>query len=375
MHALLICQKKPHFYNLKKCLQYKRWSIFALMVTEMSISDYFNQKLDLAVIDVRSPGEFAKGNIKDAVNIPLFSDTERAEVGTVYVQQSKEKAIELGYQFVTPKLEWFIDESRKVAGTNPVIVYCWRGGIRSHAFAEHLLKNGFNNVYLIVGGYKSFRNHVLDFFEQNFKLKVLGGYTGSGKTHVLKSLKELGEQVIDLEGIAHHKGSAFGAIGEKTQPTFEQFEADLFYLMSVLNLKAPIWVEDESINIGKVRIPVNLYHQIRTQKVYFIDIPKEKRAEHLSLEYSSFGNNVLMDAINTVSKKLGGQNAKLAIELLEQNNYYEVAMLALNYYDKAYLRGVSSRNQEMVCKISLADLNHHKNAEKIIEIAKQHEQN
>lgn len=344
------------------------------MVKEISISDYFNQKRNLAVIDVRSPGEFAKGNIQGAVNIPLFSDTERAEVGTVYVQQSKEKAIELGYQFVNPKLEWFIDESRKVAGAKPVMVYCWRGGMRSHAFAEHLLKNGFNIVYLIVGGYKSFRNYVLDFFEQNFKLKVLGGYTGSGKTYILKSLKALGEQVIDLEGIAHHKGSAFGAIGEKAQPSVEQFEADLFYQMRELNLKAPIWMEDESINIGKVRIPLNLYHQIRTQKVYFIDIPKQKRAEHLSMEYSTFGNDLIKEAILAISKKLGGQNVKSALELLEQNNYYEVALLALDYYDKTYLRGVDSRNQEKVCKISLSDLNHHKNAVKIIEIAKQHEQ-
>lgn len=343
------------------------------MVTEISITNYFNLKQKSVVIDVRSPGEFSKGNILGAVNIPLFSDNERAEVGTVYVQQSKEKAIELGYQFVNPKLEWFLEESKKVSGTESVIVYCWRGGMRSHAFAKHLHENGFNDVSLIVGGYKSFRNHVLDFFEQQFNLRVLGGFTGSGKTYILKSLKVLGEQVIDLEGLAHHKGSAFGAIGEKAQPSVEQFEASLFSEMSALDLKSPIWIEDESINIGKARIPINLYRQIRAQNVYFIDIPKEKRAKHLSLEYSAFGNHLIKDAINAISKKLGDQNAKLAIELLEQNNYYEVALLILKYYDKAYLRGVNSRNQEKICKISLSDLDHQKNAETIIKIAKQHE--
>lgn len=345
------------------------------MVAEISITDYFNLKQTSVVIDVRSPGEFAKGNIPGAVNIPLFSDNERAEVGTVYVQQSKEKAIELGYQFVNPKLEWFLKESKKASGTNPITVYCWRGGMRSHAFAEHLHKNGFNKVSLIVGGYKSFRNHVLDFFEQHFNLKVLGGFTGSGKTYILKSLKALGEQVIDLEGIAHHKGSVFGAIGENAQPSVEQFEAALFSEMSAFDLKSPVWIEDESINIGKAKIPVNLYRQIRAQNVYFIDIPKEKRAKHLSLEYSTFGNDLIKEAINAISKKLGGQNVKLAIELLEQNNYYEVALLVLKYYDKAYLRGVEARNPEKVCKISLSDLNHQKNAETIVKIAKQHERN
>ncbi|HKK12457.1 MAG TPA: tRNA 2-selenouridine(34) synthase MnmH [Flavobacteriaceae bacterium] len=345
------------------------------MVAELSIADYFNLKQTSAVIDVRSPGEFAKGNIPGAVNIPLFSNKERAEVGTAYVQQSKEKAIELGYQFVNPKLEWFLEESRKASGRNPVVVYCWRGGMRSHAFVEHLHNHGFNDVSLIVGGYKSFRNHVLDFFEQPFNLKVLGGFTGSGKTYILKALKALGEQVIDLEGLAHHKGSAFGAIGEKPQPSVEQFEAALFSEMSMLDLTSPIWIEDESINIGKTKIPIHLYRQIRAQQVYFIDLPKEKRAKHLSLEYSSFGNDLIEDAIHAISKKLGGQNAKLAIELLEQNNYYEVALLMLKYYDKAYFRGVDSRNQENVCKIPLSDVNHQKNAETIIKIAKQHERN
>jgi len=345
------------------------------MVTELSIADYFNQKHPSAVIDVRSPGEFAKGNIPGAVNIPLFSNDERVEVGTVYVQQSKEKAMELGYRFVNPKLEWFLEESRKASSRKPVVVYCWRGGMRSHAFAEHLHNNGFNNVSLIVGGYKSFRNHVLDFFEQPFNLRVLGGFTGSGKTYILKALKAMGEQVIDLEGLAHHKGSAFGAIGETAQPSVEQFEAALFSELSKLDLKSPIWIEDESINIGKTKIPNHLYRQIREQKVYFIDIPKEKRAKHLSLEYSAFGDDLIEDAIHAISKKLGGQNTKLALELLEQNRYYEVALLVLNYYDKAYLRGVDSRHQENVCKIPLPDENHQKNAETIVKIAKQHERN
>jgi len=344
------------------------------MIFEISIHNFYNQQDRLPLIDVRSPGEFAKGHIPGAINIPLFSNEERAHVGTVYVQQSKEKAVELGYQFVNPKLDWFISESRKVAGKSAVAVHCWRGGMRSRAFAEHLHQHGFQEVFVITGGYKAFRNYVLDFFEQPFRLRILGGYTGSGKTFILKKLKELGHQVIDLEGIAHHKGSAFGAIGELAQPTVEQFENRLFEEFRHLDLQQPIWLEDESHSIGRVKIPMALFRQIRRQIVYFIQIPKEKRAQHLVGEYASFGNDQLAWAINGIAKRLGGQNVQRAHKLLKADNYYEVALLALQYYDKAYSRGVENRNPELVFKIPLTDMNHSKNTQSIIKFVEKHEQ-
>ena len=158
----------------------------------------------------------------------LYEVITRAEVGTVYVRQSRDKAIELGYKFVTPKLQQFIDLSEGVAPAKRVVIHCWRGGMRSASFAQHLEDNGFQEVYTIKGGYKAFRNHALKTFDYPFKLNVLGGYTGSGKTEILKKLNAMGEQVVDLEDLAHHKGSAFGGIGQAVQPTVEQFENDLF---------------------------------------------------------------------------------------------------------------------------------------------------
>lgn len=345
------------------------------MITEISISEFYSKSPTLPLIDVRSPGEYEKGHIPHAVNIPLFSNDERAHVGTIYVQESREKAMEMGYRYVTPKLDWFIIESHKVAGESAVAVHCWRGGMRSHAFAKHLHENGFQNVYVITGGYKAFRNYVLNFFEQSFQLRVLGGFTGSGKTLLLKKLEELGEQVIDLEGIAHHKGSAFGAIGEKAQPTVEQFENNLFEQFRQLDLQKPIWLEDESHSIGRVKIPITLFRQIREQNVFFIDIPKTQRAEYLVGDYASYGNDLLSSAINHITKRLGGQNVKLAHEFLSENNYFEVALIALKYYDKAYNRGIENRNPEKVHRLKLSKLDTDKNAQTLIKFVQQYESN
>lgn len=343
------------------------------MITEISINDFFELHPDLPLIDVRSPGEYEKGHIPGATNIALFSNDERSHVGTVYVQQSKEKAMELGYRYVNPKLNWFVSESRKVAGESAVAVHCWRGGMRSHAFAEHLHDNGFQNVYVITGGYKAFRNYVLPFFEQPFQLRILGGYTGSGKTLLLKKMEELGEQVIDLEGIAHHKGSAFGAIGESKQPTTEQFENKLFAALRSYNIDAPIWVEDESHNIGGVNIPMAFFRQIREQTVYFLDIPKELRAKHLVGEYAAYGNSELVVAINNIAKRLGGQNVKVAHEFLSENNYFEVALIALQYYDKAYNRGIENRNPEKVHRLKLSKIDIDTNAHTLIKFTLKYE--
>jgi tRNA 2-selenouridine synthase len=345
------------------------------MISELGIKDFYEAKPVLPLIDVRSPGEFEKGHIPGAVNIPLFSNEERAHVGTVYVQQSKEKAIELGYKYVTPKLDWFIEESLKVAKQSAVVIHCWRGGMRSHAFAEHLHANGFQQVYVLEGGYKAFRNYLLRFLEQPFRLRILGGFTGSGKTRILKEMAVVGEQVIDLEGIAHHKGSAFGALGELAQPTQEQFENNLFETVRKLNREIPVWVEDESYNIGGVNIPMGFFRQISEQTVYFIDIPKEKRAEYLVNEYSAFGKTEIAYAITGIAKRLGGQNVKLALEYLEQNNYFEVAMLALQYYDKAYTRGIQSRNREKVFRVSMPDTESKNNAISILNFINQNERN
>ncbi|RLD73347.1 MAG: tRNA 2-selenouridine(34) synthase MnmH [Bacteroidetes bacterium] len=323
------------------------------MIKRIPIELYINEHINVPIIDVRSPGEFKQGHIPSAFNIPLFSNDERAKVGTVYKQKSKEAAIELGYTFVNPKLNLFIEESQKIAPQKTVAVHCWRGGMRSEAFANHLHENGFEKVYVIEKGYKAFRNYVLSFFETKFNLKILGGYTGSGKTDVLKVLIDKGEQVIDLEGLANHKGSAFGAIGEKEQPTTEHFENNLFFNMQALDTKKTIWLEDESLNIGKVIIPKALFLQMRNHMVYFIDIPVVERAKYLVQTYGLFEKSKLEESILRITKRLGHEKAQMAINALNSGDLQTVAEITLKYYDKAYLGGLEKRDQSTVTKIPL----------------------
>ena len=322
---------------------------------DLPIETYYSSHGCTPIIDVRSPGEYDKGHIPGAFNIPLFSNKERAHVGTVYKQKGQDKAIELGYTYVEPKLQWFLDESLKCAPSKKVVVHCWRGGMRSHAFAEHLLKNGFTDVKVISKGYKAFRNFVLAAFDREVDLKVIGGYTGSGKTHILHSLRDLGCQTIDLEGCACHKGSAFGSIGECAQPTVEQFENNLFEQWRKLDFNKPVYIEDESHNIGAVKMPMNLYHKIRTAHVYFLDVPKEDRAHALVQDYAAIDDEKLKISIRKIARRLGGLVTNEALEALNNKDYFKVAMLALNYYDKAYMRGVSNRDSDKILNLKLTD--------------------
>ena len=342
------------------------------MILDVSIKEAL--KYSTLIIDVRSPGEFECGHIPGAINIPLFSDEERANVGTVYKKKSKEAATELGYEYVKPKLESFITRSRDAAPDGEVTVHCWRGGMRSKAFGKHLAENGFEVVRIINGGYKAYRNFVLDELGRPFDLNVLGGYTGSGKTYVLHELKKLGEQVLDLEGLANHKGSAFGGIDQGEQPTVEQFENNLHMETSKLDVEKPIWVEDESHNIGSVKIPMPFFDQKRNARLYFVDIPKKERARHLVSEYAVCNNEELANSIHRISKRLGGLREKKAINYLKNENYFEVAMIALAYYDKYYLRSMKKRDPKRVIRMKLPDVNHKPNAVSILNKAKQYEQ-
>jgi len=333
------------------------------MFSVINITDAL--KSGLPVIDVRSPGEFRQGHIPNSVNIPLFTDEERAQVGIVYKQESEAAAIELGYRIVEPKLSNFLHQSRIVAPDSAVIVHCWRGGMRSSAFAKHLSENGFRDVRLIEGGYKSFRKYVSDFFSEQYSLKVLGGYTGSGKTFILHELSKMGHQVIDLEALANHKGSAFGGIGQAEQPSTEQFENLMFEKLSAMDFKKSVWVEDESLNVGKCVIQGTFFAKMQDAPMYVIDIPKEERANHLVKEYANCDRQLLQQSLLKISKRLGGQNVNKALEFLDMNDYFNVALITLFYYDKAYQNVMNTRNINNVFRIQLSDTNHKENALKI----------
>jgi tRNA 2-selenouridine synthase len=341
------------------------------MIHEIAIEVFFRNPT--ALIDVRSPGEYRKGHVPGAVNIPLFSDEERTEVGTVYVKQSKEKAIELAYSYVNPKLDHFIVESKKAAPGKKVAVHCWRGGMRSQMFARHLHENGFPEVFVIAGGYKSYRNFVLKGFDNQSELRIVGGYTGSGKSYIIGHLRDKGQQVIDLEDMASHKGSAFGHIGKQDQPTSEQFENDLFKVWISLDHHKPIWLEDESRNIGGVNIPVNLYRQMLESPVFFLDIPREERAKHLVSEYAGAASGQLAESIGRLTRRLGGLNTSLALNYLKEQKFYEAAMTTLLYYDKSYLKGLSYRNREKIFTIMANDVNTTENATTLLKYNSQYE--
>ncbi|MBI5219822.1 MAG: tRNA 2-selenouridine(34) synthase MnmH [Bacteroidia bacterium] len=338
--------------------------------SEISIEEYLKSEPLLPMIDVRAPGEFEKGHIPDANNIPVFSDHERAIVGTIYKQRSNEEAIKLGHELVNPKLNQFIKISKEIAPRLKVAVHCWRGGMRSRAFATHLISGGFKKVYVINGGYKTFRNHVLKFFNQDFRLNIIGGFTGSGKTQILKILKTAGEQVIDLEYLANHKGSVFGGIGNMRQPTVEQFENNLFWQWKDMDLSKPVWLEDESFNIGPVKIPLSLFRKMNEAPLYFLEIPKEERARYLVSEYAACNKKILASALQKLNKRLGGLNTRKAVEFLYSGNYYEAAMLALTYYDKSYRKALSGKDSGQVFHIRLNDSNHQVNASLVMNFIK-----
>jgi len=305
----------------------------------------------LPLIDVRTPAEYEQGHIPGAVNIPLFSNEERAEVGTIYKQVSPNKAYDVAYKFVEPKLDDFVRQARRVASSRNAAVYCWRGGMRSRSFAEHLAGSGFTGIKVIEDGYKGFRRHALESFDAESGLVVLGGYTGSGKSRLLELMKREGHQVIDLEQLAHHRGSAFGGIGQAPQPTTEHFANLLYWEWRLLDHSKPIWVEDESMNIGKVNLPENFFKKLREVNVYFLDIPREQRAEFLVKEYAGLDSGKLAAAIGRISKRLGGVRTKESLEALERGDYYTTALITLEYYDKTYLKGLRQRDRSGVIVI------------------------
>jgi tRNA 2-selenouridine synthase len=221
--------------------------------------------------------------------------------------------------------------------------------MRSAGVAWLLDLYGFK-VYTLTRGYKSFRNWVLQQFDKPYPFSILGGYTGSGKTGVLKELAYAGHPVIDLEGIARHKGSSFGALGEATQPTQEMFENMLgLELYSTANNLPPgeaIWLEDESRRIGLINIPGAVWERMQRAPLCFLDVPMEQRLNYITEEYGKFKKEELVNAIMRIQKRLGGLNTKNAINCLLENNYKESFRILLNYYDKYYERGLQQRKKE-----------------------------
>lgn len=278
--------------------------------------------------DIRSPGEFAHGTIPGAINLPLFSDEERKQVGTVYKKESPKAAFLLGLDFVGPKMRGFIEQ---VEGKNPRL-FCWRGGMRSQSMGWLFSKAGMEPL-LLTGGYKAYRRFVLKTLETTYPFQVLGGLTGSGKTSLLRSLKE---QFLDLEELAHHKGSVFGKLEGKAQPTNEHFENCIASSLFKMDPSKPIWVEDESRMIGSCKIPDPIYRQMQKSPLYLLQTPLEQRVELLLEEYSHTPPSLLKEAVFCIKKRLGGSRTEEILGCINNKNYRQAVFLLLEYYDQAY---------------------------------------
>ena len=336
------------------------------------------QFLELAklhpVLDVRSPGEYAHAHIPGAYSLPLFTDEERKVVGTAYKQESRKTAIKIGLDYFGVKMRKMVEEVESLVksrdpeagsqeqgtetlnpdpGTqNSLLVHCWRGGMRSAGVAWLLDLYGFK-VYTLSGGYKAYRQWTRTQFDKPYNFTILGGYTGSGKTLVLQELRRTGHPVIDLEGLANHKGSAFGALGEKPQPTQEMFENLLAEKLSELVASSEasgleegleeIFIEDESQRIGALNIPNSFWNQMRKSPVLFLDIPFEERLSFLTEEYGKFDKEKMANAITRIQKRLGGHETKMAINYLLENNHRECFRILLKYYDKYYDKALNNR--------------------------------
>ena len=305
------------------------------MSKSLDAADFLDRSQGRLTIDVRSPKEFNKGHIPHAINLPLFNDEERAKVGTIYKQTGRNEAIEAGLEIVGPKMADFVRFVKPLAKDNKIFVHCWRGGMRSGSMAWLFDTMGYE-VYTLNSGYKAYRHLVLEGLGRQASYIILGGRTGSGKTEILHHLQQIGQQILDFEKLAHHKGSAFGALGEKPQPSTEQFENNLYLEMSKLDLSKSIWLEDESKNIGKCSITNELWAHMCKAPLIVLDIPLELRVKRLVKDYGVMPIDGLEDAVRRIERRLGNEAMKDALSNLLEGNLHEFARITLHYYDKAY---------------------------------------
>jgi len=325
------------------------------------------------LIDVRSPGEYYKGHMPNSINIPLFDNDERSIIGTIYKKEGRKKAVIEGLKFFEKKTELLldnlfmsIDSYKAITNKNNnelfIRIYCSRGGMRSQSIAWLLEKYKLNPITL-KGGYKIYRKWVLDSFSKKLNIVIIGGKTGTGKTRLLSLLEKYKYQTIDLEGFACHRGSTFGGLGMKEQPSNEEFEnkiAEKLYSFKSIN---NIFVEAESANIGKCKIPHEFFNQMKTSRRIEILRSESNRLDELIDTYSVFKKEELQESVLRIKKRLGPQRTKIALESINNERWDLVCKSVLDYYDKCY-------EYEKVGKtnIKILDLTDKKYDESILEL-------
>ncbi|HYC83674.1 MAG TPA: tRNA 2-selenouridine(34) synthase MnmH [Chryseosolibacter sp.] len=317
----------------------------------VTVSEFFKLRDNLPAIDVRSEGEFADGHIPGAVNIPILNDEERKAVGTDYKHKGQLEAIKTGFRLVGPRILDIVNQAEQVAAGRELLVHCWRGGMRSSNFCQFI---GMARIksHQLAGGYKAYRTHVLESLGMPLTLRIVGGYTGSGKSEVLRALAARGEQVIDLEALANHKGSVFGGLMMPPQPSAEQFQNDLFEHIRRLDPARPIWIEDESITIGKLVLPDPFWKTMCNSPIIALEVDRVTRVQRLVNEYGGADKDDFLEAMSSIVKKLGGQHFQAAKEKLLAGDMASTIDILLTYYDKAYGMGLSKKQHRVSRKVA-----------------------
>jgi tRNA 2-selenouridine synthase len=312
------------------------------MANRIEAGPFLSASQTTPVVDVRSPAEYRQGHIPGAVNIPLFDDRERALIGTLYKNSGREVSVLKGLEIAGPKLSAFVKQLMAATKQKEILVHCWRGGMRSESMAWLFEQAGFS-VSVLEGGYKAYRKHIRTGFSKPLKMVILGGLTGCGKTEILHILEELGEQVLDLERLAAHKGSVFGGLDMPDQPTNEQFENSVYSEWNDLDPDRLVWIEDESRAIGRVSIPDPLFDQMNRSPMILLETSDEERIRRLVGEYSILEKKELERAILKISEKLGGANTSTVLDAVATGDFHGAVERMLVYYDKAYAHSIRKR--------------------------------
>ncbi|RIW16428.1 tRNA 2-selenouridine(34) synthase MnmH [Algoriphagus lacus] len=301
----------------------------------ITLEEFWTLRKQFPMIDARSEGEFAQSHIPGSFNLPILNDQERIVVGTLYKAKGSEEATIKGFELVGPRFHEILKVARNQFPEKKIIVYCWRGGMRSQILSWLLTMVGFQ-VYRLKGGYKTYRTFTFNEVRKERSLIVLGGKTGTAKTLLLKLLREKGEQILDLEGIANHKGSSFGSIGQPPQPSVEQFENLIAEDLRLLDPLQHTWVENESRKIGRLIIPDRLFEQM--SKSPLIDIQKsiDERIAHIANEYGDLPEEGLIAAVLRLKKRLGGLRTQEAVDAIKAKDSVSWISNLLIYYDKTY---------------------------------------